>query len=128
MSKILESYKKNKKGEIEEKYTLVNMEGKESVLIKKENYSPELEKKLLEQLKSTLTIKLNNYPNLCIDTNKKLEELIKSFTMLGLSIQVNSELLIIISAISTLKLRKTTMKKVKQLKETKKLVKYMKTK
>ena len=39
MAKILEGYKRNKEGMLEETYTLINMQGEEFTSVEKEDYS-----------------------------------------------------------------------------------------
>ena len=64
MAKILEGYKRNKEGRLEETYTLINMQGEEFTSVEKEDYSIEREKELLNELRKCMFEKIYNYSNL----------------------------------------------------------------
>ena len=125
MAKILEEYKKNKEGMLEEKYTLINMQGEKSISIEKEDYSIEREKELLKELKKCMFEKINNYSNLYMLNYKELERMTTGFGITGLSILNNYGLVGALTAIYSLQSTKTFIKRYKEMKKIEKFAFYI---
>lgn len=85
MAKILEEYRKNKNGYIEEKYTLINMQGDVSTSYESEEYSLEREKELLNEFRNNMLLKMYNYGYFCSDVQNEFNEFFKgiSYSIIG---------------------------------------------
>lgn len=98
MIRNIESYKRNKKGNIEVTYTVKNING-EKIKIKQE-YT---ERELLEELKKMREEELLNYGSICLKNNLTAQNVINNLCILGLSIMNKSGIVGTVSAITSLK-------------------------
>lgn len=125
MAKILESFKVNKDGLLEEVYTLINMQGDSLKTVEYEDFTLEREKELLIELRNTISFKFNNYPSLCMDANKDLEKIMNSLGMTGLSIISSAGVVGTLSTISSLQNMKAFVKKYKEIKNIEKFIYFL---
>lgn len=125
MAKILESFKVNKDGLLEENYTLINMHGDCLKTVECEEFTLEREKELLTELRNTMSFMVNNYPSLCMNANNDLVRIMNGFGMTGMSIIYNFGVVGTLSVISSLQNMKAFVMKYKEIKKMEKFIYFL---
>ena len=125
MAKILEGYKRNKEGMLEETYTLINMQGEEFTSVEKEDYSIEREKELLNELRKCMFEKIYNYSNLYMLNYKEMERITTGLGMTGMSAINNYGVAGTLTALYSLQTAKVFIKRYKEMKKIEKFVFYI---
>ena len=125
MAKILEGYKRNKEGMLEETYTLINMQGEEFTSVEKEDYSIEREKELLNELRKCMFEKIYNYSNLYMLNYKEMERITTGLVMTGMSAINNYGVAGTLTALYSLQTAKVFIKRYKEMKKIEKFVFYI---
>ena len=122
MAKILEGYKRNKEGMLEETYTLRNTKGEEITSIEKEEYSTERENELLNELRKCMIEKMYNYPNLYMLNQKEIENFTSALAMTEMSILNCYGVAGTLATLSSLQSAKDFIKRYKEIKKIEKFI------